>query len=138
MSVLEDEFTVRRLIAKFANSFDVQAWDELSECLADSIYTDYSESRGTLPDSIGRNEFVQARRASLQNVKMHHLTGNVEVYINGTSATARVSALIFRRNEEGEVSRSHCLYLLGFQSVEERWSICSMVLRVLWSEAAST
>lgn len=133
MSVLEDESSVRRLIAKFANSFDAQAWDELGQCLAESVYMDYSDVRGTPPDSLARHDFVAACRTSVQSVKTHHVAGNVEVYINGTSATARVSALIFRRNEAGEVSNNHCLYLLGFQARHEEWTICSIVQRVLWT-----
>src|SRR5687768_5574334 len=102
VSTLAAESAVRRLIAKFANSFDAQAWDELGQCLAESLYTDYSEVRGTPPDSLARQDFVAACRAAVQSVRTHHVAGNVEVYINGTSATARVSALIFRRNEAGE------------------------------------
>lgn len=134
MSMLEDESAVRRLIARFVNALDAKAWDELGECLADSIYTDYSDSKGTPPDAISRDAFVEARRASMDSVKTHHLTGNIEVYINGTSATARVSALIFRRNEDGQVVSSHCMFLLGLQVQGERWTLCSIVLRVLWSE----
>jgi hypothetical protein len=134
VSTLEDEAAVHKLIARFANSFDAQAWDELGESLAESIYTDYSDVRGTPPDALTRQAFIAACRAAVQSLKTHHVTGNVEVYINGTSATARVSAVIFRRNEAGEVSSNHCLYLLGFQSRNEQWAICSIVQRVLWIE----
>jgi hypothetical protein len=136
VSTLEDEAAVRRLIARFANVADVQAWDELGECLAESVYTDYSDARGTPPDSLTRHDFVAACRNEVQSLKTHHVTGNVEVYISGTSATARVSALVFRRNEAGEVVHRHCLYLLGFQSRNEQWTICSIVQRVLWSDGA--
>jgi hypothetical protein len=134
VQALTDEYAVRRLLAKFANSFDVKAWDDLGECLAESIYTDYSDLRGTPPESVSRVEFVALRRLALEPLKTHHLIGNVEVYINGTSATARLSAVIFRRNHAGEVFNSHCLYLLGLQSRNEEWQICSIVQRVLWSD----
>jgi SnoaL-like domain len=134
VQTLTDEYAVRRLLAKFANSFDVKAWDDLGECLADSLYTDYSDLRGTPPESLSRVEFIGRRRAALEHLKTHHLVGNVEVYINGTSATARVSAMIFRRDQGGEVFNSHCLYLLGLQSRNQEWQICSIVQRVFWSE----
>ena len=134
VSMLESESAVRRIIAKFATSFDLQAWDELAECLAESIYTDFSELRGIPPEAVARHDFVAARRAALEKLRTHHLTGNAEVYINGTSATARVSTLVYRRNEAGQIFNSHCLYLLGFQSRNEQWAICSIVQRVLWDE----
>jgi hypothetical protein len=136
--MLESESAVRRLIAKFANSFDLSAWDELGECLAESIYTDFSELRGIAPESVARDDFVASRRLALKNLKTHHLTGNAEVYINGTSATARVSTLVYRRNEAGQIFNSHCLYLLGLQARDGQWAICSIVQRVFWDEGDST
>jgi hypothetical protein len=134
MQALKDESSVRRLIAKFANSFDVRAWDELSECLAESLYTDYSDLRGTPPEAVTKADFVTARRAALQSVVTHHLIGNVEIYINATSATSRVTAVVYRRDEAGAVFTSHCLFLLGLQSRNEVWEICSIVQKILWTE----
>jgi len=134
MQALKDESSVRRLIAKFANSFDVRAWDELSECLAESLYTDYSDLRGTPPEAVTKADFVTARRTALQSFVTHHLIGNVEIYINGTSATSRVTAVVYRRDAAGTVFTSHCLFLLGLQSRNEAWEICSIVQKILWTE----
>lgn len=134
MQALHAESSVRRLIAKFANSFDVHAWDDLSECLAESVYTDYSDLRGTPPEAITKADFVAARRTALQNFATHHVIGNVEIYINGTSATSRISAVVYRRDAHGTVFTSHCMFLLGLQSRHESWEICSIVQKVLWTE----
>jgi hypothetical protein len=134
MQPLADESAVRRLIAKFANSFDLKAWDELSECLAESVYTDYSHLRGTPPDAVAKADFVASRRAALQALATHHLLGNVEIFINGTSATSRVSAVVFRRDEHERVFTNHCLFLLGLQKLRDEWQISSIVQRILWTE----
>jgi len=134
MQMLQDESAVRRLIAKFANSFDFKAWDDLADCVAESVYTDFSDLRGTPPEAIAKADFVAARRAALQNLTTHHLTFNSEIYINGTSATARVSSVVFRRTEEGAVLGSHCLFLFGLQSRAGNWEICSIVQKVLWTD----
>jgi hypothetical protein len=134
MQTLNSESAVRRLIAKFANSFDVKAWDELAECLAESVYTDYSDLRGTPPEAVSKADFVAARRAALQAVATHHLIANEEIYINGTSATSRISAVVYRRDSEGTVFTSHCLFLLGLQSRDDVWEICSIVQKILWTE----
>lgn len=134
MQALADESAVRRLIAKFANSFDLKAWDELSDCLAESVYTDYSHLRGTPPDAVAKADFVASRRTALQALATHHLLGNVEIFINGTSATSRVSAVVFRRDEHGRVLTNHCLFLLGLQKQRDEWHISSIVQKVLWTE----
>jgi hypothetical protein len=134
MQTLQAESSVRRLIAKFANSFDVRAWDELSECLAESVYTDYSDLRGTPPEAITKADFVAARRTALQSFATHHMIGNVEIYINGSSATSRISAVVYRRDAAGTVFTSHCMFLLGLQARQDTWEICSIVQKILWTE----
>jgi SnoaL-like domain len=136
VQLFNDESAVRRLLAKFANSIDLKAWEELGECVADAIYTDFSDLRGSPPESLTRLDFVATRRTALEPFKTHHLVSNVEVYINGSSATARVSAMIFRRQKVGQVFDSHCLYLIGLQSKDAQWQICSIVQRVFWSDGS--
>jgi SnoaL-like domain len=132
---LADEAAVRRLIARIANSLDLKEWDEVAACLADSVYTDYSERLSSPPQSMLKPEFIASHRAELAPLRTHHQTGNVEVFINGTSATARLSALVFERDEGGRTTQRHCVYLLGFQYLYEAWAICSIVQKVLWTEA---
>ena len=134
MQDLAAEAAVRRLIAKFANSADLKEWDEWSTCLAESIYADYSERSSTPPRSLSKQQFVVERRAELAAAKTQHLFGNVEVFINGTSATARVSTLVSYCDEAGRTSRSHCVYLLGLQHRRDAWVIGSVVEKVLWLE----
>ncbi|HEY8538512.1 MAG TPA: nuclear transport factor 2 family protein [Steroidobacteraceae bacterium] len=138
MTLGEAELAVRRLIARFANSLDAKAWDELGECLAAAVYVDFSEPQGRLPEEVSRREFIDARRTALEHVQTQHLTGNVEIYINGTSATARLSAMILRRREGEPTSKTHCQFLLGFECREQSWAICSIVQRVLWSDPAGS
>ena len=55
---IEDKFAIQELIACFANSFDVKDWSRLESCFTESLYTDYSDLRGTVPESIPANEYV--------------------------------------------------------------------------------
>lgn len=134
MQALIDEAAVRRLLAKFANSFDLKAWDDLADCLSESVYTDYSHLRGTPPDAVAKADFVASRRTALQALSTHHLLGNVEIFINGTSATSRMSAVVFRRDAQERVYTSHCLFLLGLQKHHDKWEISSIVQKILWTE----
>jgi len=65
--VTDDEGQIRQLIARFANSFDLKAWDALRECLAESLRTDYSDLRGSKPEidrAPGRGKSSTLRRAA--------------------------------------------------------------------------
>jgi len=70
---IEDTFKIQKLIPRFANSFDLKDWDGLLACLAESVYTHYSDLCGTPPETVKAVDYVAARRTSLENLKTHHL-----------------------------------------------------------------
>ena len=129
-----DEYEIGQLISRFANSFDLKAWDNLSLCLADSIYTDYSELRNTLPETMTKEEFVKLRIEALKDLKTHHLASNMEFSLKEKSCDAKVSMVIFRKNEAQEVFNTHCLYYFGFIKIDGAWLINSIKQKVFWSD----
>jgi len=129
---------VRQLIARFANSFDVRDWATLGACLADSLYTDYSDLRGAPPETISRERFVELRRSALETLRTHHLAGNVDVALQGSRAEATVSMVIYRRGADGRTLNSHCVYTLGLAHTDDQWRIDSIVQRVLWSDGQTS
>lgn len=132
---MEDLALIQRLISKFANSFDLKAWNDLTSCLSDNLYTDYSELRGTPAVTMTKENFVEMRQLVLQELKTHHLAGNVEIYLDGVClASAKVSMVIFRKNSAGEVLNTHCLYLLKFTKNNNEWRISSIIQKVFWSD----
>lgn len=130
---MDDLALIQRLIAKFANSFDLKAWSDLANCLSDNLYTDYSELRGTPAVTMTKENFVEMRRLALQELKTHHLAGNIEIYLDGICCSAKVSMVIFRENSDGEVLNTHCLYLLDFTKHNNEWLISSIIQKVFWS-----
>lgn len=122
------------LVARFANSFDLKEWNCLADCLSPSLYTDYRELRGTEPATMSREEFVESRREALQALQTHHLAGNVEIDISGSSAQLKVSMLICRRAQSGESLTTHCLYFLGAELRPEGWRFKSIRQKVLISD----
>lgn len=131
---MQDVFAIQQRIARFTNSFDCKEWDGLARCLANRLYTDYADLRGTPPELLTRERFVELRRHALQNLQTHHLSGNLELQINGTDAEARVSSIICRRTAEGAVLNTHCLYTFGLEKQDADWRISSIVQKVFWSE----
>jgi scytalone dehydratase len=134
MSAPNEIFDIQQLIARFFNSFDTKEWDRLGNCLSDSVHTDYSDLRGTPPETMPRERFVESRQAALGPLLTHHLAGNVEVSLTDGSATGRVSMLIRRRTPQGSFFNTHCLYFLRFEKAAGQWRICSIRQQVLWNE----
>lgn len=131
---LSEVHAVQQLIARFANSFDLKAWDDLAACLASTLYTDYTDLRGTPPETISKQHFVELRRAALESLATHHLVSNIEIQLNGARGEAKASMVIYRRNLEGEVFNTHCVYTLGVERTNQRWVIHSIVQKVLWND----
>ena len=126
-------FALQELVARFANSFDLKEWGHLGQCLADTVYTDYSELRGTPAETMSRDKFIQLRQSALQELQTHHLVGNLEIDLTGGQANLKVSMVIYRRNQAGETLNTHCLYFLGAEQGEGGWRINSMRQKVLMS-----
>ena len=129
-----DERDVHRLVARFANSFDTKAWGDLTGCLADTVHTDYSDLRGTRPEAMPRERFVELRRQALEPLQTHHLAGNVEVDLQDGEGSVRASMVIYRRRPSGAALNTHCLYLFHVRKRDGAWRIDSIVQKVLWSD----
>jgi len=131
---IEDRFKIQELIARFANSFDVKDWNGLESCFTDSLYTDYSDLRGTPPEKVKASDYVSARRESLNQLKLHHLVSNYEIdLINSNTATCRASMIVWRKSEKEEFT-SHCVYIFQLTEQESDWKISGITQKVLWNE----
>jgi hypothetical protein len=134
---MEDIQSIHALIARFATSFDVKDWNGLQACLTDSLFTDYSDLRGTPPQTISSADYVAIRRDSLGSFKLHHLVGNYEVDFPALDqAACRASMIVWRKSDEGQ-STSHCIYNFQLTRQVDGWRISGITQRVLWNEETS-
>lgn len=134
----EDILNIQQLVARFANSFDMKDWDGLQACFTESLYTDYSDLRGTPPETISASEYVRLRRESLDHLKLHHLVGNYEVtFPDFDSAACRASMVVWRRSETEEFT-THCMYDFQLARQWGAWKISGITQKVLWSEGVSS
>lgn len=130
MQNLNTLFALQQLVARFANCFDLKDWDGLCRCLADELYTDYSDLRGTPPETMSKERFVALRRAALHDLQTHHLAGNLEIEAGETKAKLKVSMAIYRRNQVGEILNTHCIYFLETEQTKDGWVISSLIQQV--------
>ena len=135
---MQDNLFVQKVIAKFANSFDVKDWNGLQACLTESVFTDYSDLRGTPPKTITAVDYVKSRRESLDHLKLHHLVGNFEIdFMDANSATCRASMVVWRKSDEEEFT-SHCVYIFQLVKAQEEWKISGITQKVLWNEGKAS
>lgn len=131
MTEVATQLELQTLVARFANSFDLKDWVALGDCLADSLYADYSELRGTPAETLTRAQFIEPRQAALKELKTHHLAGNVEMKVDGARADLKVSMAVFIQRPDGERIQSHCVYFMGVAREEAGWRIQSITQKVL-------
>jgi 3-phenylpropionate/cinnamic acid dioxygenase small subunit len=135
---LEDQLKIQEVIARFANSFDVKDWNGLESCFTESLFTDYSDLRGTPPQTISAADYVAARRDSLDPLKLHHLVSNYEIkFSDSDHAICRASMIVWRKSE-AEESTSHCVYQFQLIKQKSDWQISGITQRILWNEGTSS
>ena len=131
---IEDQLKIQEVIARFATSFDVKDWSGLEGSLTESLYTDYSDLRGTPPQNVSASEYAALRRESLDHLKLHHLVSNYEIdFEDSDSATCRASMIVWRKSEEEEFT-SHCVYTFQLMRLDSAWKISGITQKVLWNE----
>ena len=135
---IEDRLRIQELIARFANSFDVKDWRALEACFTESLFTDYSDLRGTPPQNVSASEYARSRRDSLEDLKLHHLVSNYEIdFADSNTAICRASMIVWRKLEEEEFT-SHCYYIFQLTKLDADWKISGITQKVLWNEGTSS
>ncbi len=134
----DDILKIQQIIAKFANSFDVKDWDGLQARFTESLFTDYSDLRGTPPQTITAADYTRQRRESLDHLKLHHLVSNYEIdFPDADHATCRASMVVWRKTNEEEFT-SHCVYTFQLTKQDSDWKISGITQKVLWNEGTSS
>jgi hypothetical protein len=133
----EERLEIQEVIARFANSFDIKDWGTLQTCLTESLYTDYSDLRGTPPAPITASEYVRLRRESLDHLKLQHLVGNYEIdFVDSNNTTCRASMVVWR-TAGGEEFTSHCIYTFQLVKQNKGWKINGITQKVLWNQGTN-
>lgn len=130
-----DEIKIQQVIHRFANSFDLKDWQGLGDCFTERIYTDYSDLRGTLPETMDAKHYIHLRQEALSGLKTHHLCGNHEIGIKQDKADCRTSMVIFRSGPNRQDNfTTHCIYTFNLQKINSAWKITGIIQKVIWNE----
>ena len=135
---IEDRVKIQEVVAKFANSFDMKDWDGLLSCFTESLYADYSDLRGTSPETISASEYVKLRRNALDHLKLHHLVSNYEIdFADSDNAHCDASMVVWRKSDTEDFT-SHCVYTFQLIKQSEIWKISGITQKVLWNDGTSS
>jgi len=133
----DDILKIQQVISRFANSFDLKDWGGLEACFSEAIYTDYSDLRGTAPETLAASEYVKLRREALDHLKLHHLVSNFEIELSDSNnAICKASMIVWRKSDEEDFS-THCFYTFQLTK-SDNWKISGITQKVLWSEGTSS
>ncbi|ODN42534.1 nuclear transport factor 2 family protein [Piscirickettsia litoralis] len=129
---------VRNVLYKFANSFDVKDWQGLEETLNDEIWCDYKSLRGNASVN-NKSDYIHTRKESLHHLKTQHLFSNLEIEVQGENAYCRLSAVIYRENNQGNYFNTHAVYNFELSlSKTNVWKIRKISQQVLWNRGDSS
>lgn len=144
---MNDVLALQNLIARFAASFDLKDWSALEACLAPQVFTDYSDLRGTPPETLSAAEYVRLRKEALAPLTTHHLLGGLELdFPAAESAVCRASMLIWRIQNvpkgstlrDAEEFHTHCIYTFRLVKAAGQWKISGIVQKVLWNSGQAS
>jgi hypothetical protein len=134
----EEIVKIQQVVARFANSFDLKDWAGLQACFTETLYTDYSDLRGTPPETVSAVDYVKSRREALDHLKLHHLVSNYEIdFLDSDTATCIASMIVWRKADIEDFS-THCIYNFKLVKQKENWKISEITQKVLWSEGSSS
>lgn len=130
--------TISNLLFKFANSFDTKDWDGLESTLMDNIECDYQSLRGKT-GTYTKKEYVNSRKEALSHLKTQHLFSNLEIRSEEMYAYCRLSAIIYRQDNEGKKFDSHVIYNFELNKLlNNEWKILKIKQSILWNEGDFT
>ena len=84
----EDRLAILDLIGRLALLLDARDWNALEGLFTDPVYNDRTSLIGGEPQTLGRAEFVDGWRQTLQNLDaVHHLIACQVISLDGDQAT---------------------------------------------------
>jgi SnoaL-like domain len=135
-AALADRQDVVDTVVRYGCALDAKDWAGARACFADEIETDYADLRGTAPERLAAQAFVDLRRRALEGLKTHHLSANHLVTLDGDRATCVSAMLIHRldpRRESDNTFDTLAYYTHGLVRTPQGWRIARVQQRVAWN-----
>ena len=125
---LSDRFEIQDLVYRYADLIDRKRFDELREVFTDDAHVDYSAMGGGVGNLEETIAFLQASLTDQLFPNSQHLNANVQVQVDGDTATGRVMCFnpmqMNMPGAEGQVFFLGLWYLDEYRRTADGWRIC--------------
>ena len=125
---LSDRFEIQDLVYRYADLIDRKRFDELREVFTHDAHVDYSALGGGVGNREETIAFLQASLTDQLFPNTQHLNANVQVQVDGDTATGRVMCFnpmqMNLPGAEGQVFFLGLWYLDEYRRTADGWRIC--------------
>ena len=131
---ISDRFEIQDLVFHYADLVDSKNIKALRETVfTDDAHIDYSAMGGSVGNVDETLEFLQASLTNELFPASQHLNANVQVHLDGDTATGRVMCFNPMQTENDKVFFLGMWYLDQYIKIDDRWFISSRVEQSSWS-----
>jgi ketosteroid isomerase-like protein len=136
LRALVDRQAVVDTIVRYAQALDAKDWAAARACFADEVEAEYADLRGTGPERLTADAFVELRRRALEPLQTHHLSASHLVTLDGDRATCVSATLIHRRDPARARDATFdtlAHYTHGLARTPDGWRITRVRQIVAWN-----
>lgn len=123
---ISDRLEIQDMLYHYADIIDRQAVDELLDVFSEDAHIDYSAFGGTVGDRASTLAFLKEALPAFSNTQ--HLNANIQIKVDGDSASGRVMCFNPMEMPVGESSEVFMLglwYVDEYRRTERGWRISS-------------
>jgi len=131
---ISDRLEIQDLVFQYSNLVDRKAFDELRDIFSEDAFIDYSETGGSAGNLEETIAFLKESLGIFPNTQ--HLNGNVQIVIDGDTASGRVMCFNPMVLNLGEVDHTFFLglwYVDEYVRNAEGWRFSKRVQEASWN-----
>ena len=133
---ISDRFEIQDLVFRYAELIDTKQFDELRKLFTADVHVDYSAFGGSVGNLEETIAFLHASVTAQVFPNTQHLNANVQVRVDGDTATGRVMCFNpMEMSPPGGTSQTFFLglwYLDEYRRTVDGWRICRREEQKSW------
>ncbi len=133
----EDRLAILDLIGRLVLVLDARDWDALGQLFTDTVYSDRTSLLGGEPVTVGRAEFVEGWRQTLQNLDVvHHMITCHVITLDGDRAACSANMMgthVYTNHSGGPIWTVGGRHDYQLQRTADGWKISGLTFNLQWS-----
>jgi hypothetical protein len=133
----EDRLAILDLIGRLVLALDGRDWDALGQLFTDTVYSDRTSLLGGEPVTVGRAEFVEGWRQTLQNLdEVHHMITCHVITLDGDRAACSANMMgthVYANHSGGPIWTVGGRHDYQLQRTADDWKISGLTFNLQWA-----